>query len=84
MPLFPQPLEADKCFEKIPHSALSLQLAAYYYAVQVAARIQPTKAAKESAIYGVAPPSLIQKVLKHSEGRRRRAGRTRRGRCWGD
>ncbi|XP_041464544.1 neuroblastoma-amplified sequence-like [Lytechinus variegatus] len=61
----PNPLDADQCFEKIPHSALSLQLAAYYFALQATTRLQPIKQARKSPpIYETIPPQLIQKVLK--------------------
>ncbi|KAK7811902.1 hypothetical protein U0070_001955, partial [Myodes glareolus] len=34
-------LDANRCFEKQAHSALSLQLAAYYYSLQIYARLAP-------------------------------------------
>eukprot|EP00057_Strongylocentrotus_purpuratus_P023613 XP_011678087.1 PREDICTED: neuroblastoma-amplified sequence [Strongylocentrotus purpuratus] len=61
----PNPLDADQCFEKIPHSALSLQLAAYYFALQATVRLQPIKKAQKGPpIYETAPPQLIEMVLK--------------------
>ncbi|RLW12371.1 hypothetical protein DV515_00000696 [Chloebia gouldiae] len=37
----PQVVDANKCFEKQLHSALSLQLASYYYSLQIYARLAP-------------------------------------------
>ncbi|KAL0620506.1 Neuroblastoma-amplified sequence [Plecturocebus cupreus] len=37
----PQVLDANRCFEKQSHSAISLQLAAYYYSLQIYARLAP-------------------------------------------
>ncbi|EMP42356.1 Neuroblastoma-amplified sequence [Chelonia mydas] len=37
----PQVVDANKCFEKQSHSALSLQLASYYYSLQIYAHLAP-------------------------------------------
>ncbi|XP_072167418.1 NBAS subunit of NRZ tethering complex-like [Diadema setosum] len=70
----PNPLDADQCFERIPRSALSLQLAAYFYASQVAVRLQPSKVPDSSSpVYGASPPRLVQQVLKQA-GTKKAAG----------
>ncbi|XP_048858218.1 NBAS subunit of NRZ tethering complex isoform X2 [Brienomyrus brachyistius] len=61
----PQVLDANKCFEKLPPSALSLQLAAYYYALQIYSRLAPCFKDKCHALYRVDPRELIQLVTKH-------------------
>ncbi|XP_072559088.1 NBAS subunit of NRZ tethering complex isoform X2 [Paramormyrops kingsleyae] len=61
----PQVLDANKCFEKLPPSALSLQLAAYYYALQIYSRLAPCFKDKCHALYRADPRMLIQLVTKH-------------------
>ncbi|KAJ8270630.1 hypothetical protein GJAV_G00117350 [Gymnothorax javanicus] len=61
----PQVLDANKCFEKQSHSALSLQLAAYYYALQIYARLAPCLKDKCHPLYRADPKELIQLVTKH-------------------
>ena len=46
-------LDANKCFEKQAHSGLSLQLAAYYYALQIYTRLAPCFKDKTNALYQV-------------------------------
>lgn len=48
-----QVLDANKCFEKRCHSALSLQLAAYYYSLQIYALLRPCFKNKNHALYKV-------------------------------
>lgn len=48
-----QVLDANKCFEKRCHSALSLQLAAYYYSLQIYALLRPCFKNKNHALYQV-------------------------------
>lgn len=50
-----QVLDANKCFEKQPHSALSLQLAAYYYSLQIYTRLTPCFRDKCHPLYRVSP-----------------------------
>ncbi|KAJ8397645.1 hypothetical protein AAFF_G00436440, partial [Aldrovandia affinis] len=61
----PQVLDANKCFEKQSHSALSLQLAAYYYALQIYARLAPCFKDKCHTLYRADPKDLIKLVTKH-------------------
>lgn len=48
-----QVLDANKCFEKRCHSALSLQLAAYYYSLQIYSLLRPCFKNKNHALYQV-------------------------------
>lgn len=61
----PQVLDANSCFEKQPPSALSLQLAAYYYSLQIYSRLAPCFKDKCSALYRADPKELIHLVTKH-------------------
>ncbi|XP_062857972.1 NBAS subunit of NRZ tethering complex [Trichomycterus rosablanca] len=61
----PQVLDANSCFEKQPPSALSLQLAAYYYSLQIYSRLVPCFKNKCSPLYRADPKELIRLVTKH-------------------
>ncbi|XP_066532404.1 NBAS subunit of NRZ tethering complex [Hoplias malabaricus] len=61
----PQVLDANSCFEKQPPSALSLQLAAYYYSLQIYSRLAPCFKDKCSVLYRADPRELICLVTKH-------------------
>ncbi|XP_068136383.1 NBAS subunit of NRZ tethering complex isoform X2 [Hyperolius riggenbachi] len=61
----PQVLDANKCFEKQSHSALSLQLAAYYYSLQIYAHLAPCFKDKCHPLYRVDPNVLIKMVTKY-------------------
>ncbi|MBN3294406.1 NBAS protein, partial [Polypterus senegalus] len=61
----PQVMDANKCFEKQAHSALSLQLAAYYYALQIYAHLAPCFKDKCHVLYKADPKELINLVTKH-------------------
>ncbi|XP_010131612.1 PREDICTED: neuroblastoma-amplified sequence-like, partial [Buceros rhinoceros silvestris] len=61
----PQVVDANKCFEKQLHSALSLQLASYYYSLQIYARLAPCFKDKCHPLYRADPKELIQVVTKH-------------------
>uniref|UniRef100_A0A672QJL0 Neuroblastoma-amplified sequence n=1 Tax=Sinocyclocheilus grahami TaxID=75366 RepID=A0A672QJL0_SINGR len=61
----PQVLDANTCFEKQPPSALSLQLAAYYYSLQIYSRLAPCFKDKCSPLYRADPRELIRLVTKH-------------------
>nr|XP_060503222.1 NBAS subunit of NRZ tethering complex [Panthera onca] len=61
----PQVLDANKCFEKQAHSALSLQLAAYYYSLQIYARLAPCFRDKCHPLYRADPKELIKMVTRH-------------------
>uniref|UniRef100_A0ACB8GDS8 Uncharacterized protein n=1 Tax=Sphaerodactylus townsendi TaxID=933632 RepID=A0ACB8GDS8_9SAUR len=49
----PQVVDANKCFEKQPPSALSLQLASYYYSLQIYAHLAPCFKDKCHPLYRV-------------------------------
>lgn len=51
--LYTQVLDANKCFEKQRHSALSLQLAAYYYSLQIYSLLTPCFKNKNHTLYQV-------------------------------
>ncbi|XP_073708858.1 NBAS subunit of NRZ tethering complex [Garra rufa] len=61
----PQVLDANTCFEKQPPSALSLQLAAYYFSLQIYSRLAPCFKDKCSPLYRADPRVLIRLVTKH-------------------
>ncbi|KAF6321497.1 NBAS subunit of NRZ tethering complex [Rhinolophus ferrumequinum] len=61
----PQVLDANKCFEKQPHSALCLQLAAYYYSLQIYARLAPCFRDRCHPLYRADPKELIRMVSRH-------------------
>lgn len=50
---FLQVLDANRCFERQCHSALSLQLAAYYYSLQIYSRLTPCFQNKNHTLYQV-------------------------------
>ncbi|KAM3861566.1 NBAS subunit of NRZ tethering complex [Diretmus argenteus] len=61
----PQVLDANRCFEKQSHSALSLQLAAYYYSLQIYSRLTPCFKDKTHTLYQADPKELIRLVTQH-------------------
>ncbi|XP_075057514.1 NBAS subunit of NRZ tethering complex isoform X2 [Mixophyes fleayi] len=61
----PQVLDANKCFEKQSHSALSLQLAAYYYSLQIYAHLAPCFKDKCHPLYRADPNMLIKMVTNY-------------------
>ncbi|XP_034017552.1 neuroblastoma-amplified sequence isoform X2 [Thalassophryne amazonica] len=61
----PQVLDANRCFEKQCHSALSLQLAAYYYSLQIHTRLKPCFKDKNHILYQADPKELIRLVTQH-------------------
>ncbi|XP_014586788.2 NBAS subunit of NRZ tethering complex [Equus caballus] len=61
----PQVLDANKCFEKQSHSALSLQLATYYYSLQIYARLAPCFRDQCHPLYRADPKELIKMVTRH-------------------
>ncbi|NWX96029.1 NBAS protein, partial [Nothoprocta ornata] len=61
----PQVVDANKCFEKQLPSALSLQLASYYYSLQIYARLAPCFKDKCHPLYRADPKELIKMVTKH-------------------
>ncbi|XP_028997310.1 NBAS subunit of NRZ tethering complex isoform X2 [Betta splendens] len=65
----PQVLDANQCFEKQCHSALSLQLAAYYYSLQIYSRLIPCFKDKNHTLYQADPKELIRSVTQHVSAR---------------
>ncbi|XP_031726223.1 NBAS subunit of NRZ tethering complex isoform X2 [Anarrhichthys ocellatus] len=61
----PQVLDANRCFEKQCRSALSLQLAAYYYSLQIYSLLIPCFKDKNHALYQADPKELIRLVTQH-------------------
>ncbi|XP_034143835.1 neuroblastoma-amplified sequence isoform X2 [Esox lucius] len=61
----PQVLDANRCFEKQSHSALSLQLAAFYYSLQIYTRLAPCFKDRTHPLYRVDPKELIRLVTQH-------------------
>ncbi|KAM4772461.1 NBAS subunit of NRZ tethering complex [Rhinophrynus dorsalis] len=61
----PQVVDANKFFEKQSHSALSLQLAAYYYSLQIYAHLAPCFKDKCHPLYRADPKDLIKLVTKY-------------------
>ncbi|KAM3855647.1 NBAS subunit of NRZ tethering complex isoform 2-T2 [Vipera latastei] len=61
----PQVVDANKCFEKQSPSALSLQLASYYYSLQIYAHLAPCFKDECHPLYRADPKDLIQMVTKH-------------------
>ncbi|XP_046872419.1 neuroblastoma-amplified sequence isoform X2 [Hypomesus transpacificus] len=65
----PQVLDANRCFEKQSHSALSLQLAAYYYCLQIYTHLAPCFKDKSHTLYRADPKELIRLVTQHVSAR---------------
>ncbi|XP_063079339.1 NBAS subunit of NRZ tethering complex [Engraulis encrasicolus] len=61
----PQVLDANRCFEKQPASVLSLQLAAYYYSLQIYSRLAPCFKNTQHPLYRADPKELIRLVSQH-------------------
>uniref|UniRef100_A0A8K9X841 NBAS subunit of NRZ tethering complex n=1 Tax=Oncorhynchus mykiss TaxID=8022 RepID=A0A8K9X841_ONCMY len=61
----PQVLDANRCFEMQSHSALSLQLAAYYYSLQIYNHLVPCLKANTHTLYRADPKELIRLVTQH-------------------
>ncbi|XP_063099499.1 NBAS subunit of NRZ tethering complex-like [Cavia porcellus] len=61
----PQVLDANRYFEKQAHSALSLQLAVYYYSLQIYAHLVPGFSDKCHPLYRADPKEVIGMVTRH-------------------
>ncbi|EHB07797.1 Neuroblastoma-amplified sequence, partial [Heterocephalus glaber] len=61
----PQVLDANRCFEKQSHSALSLQLAVYYYSLQIYARLAPCSRDNCHPVYRAHPKEVIRMVTSY-------------------
>ena len=58
-----QPLDADVVFKKLPRTAISLQLATYYYALQLGMRLNPASEDHQGALYTHDPSDVIAAML---------------------
>ncbi|KAL3866901.1 hypothetical protein ACJMK2_044151 [Sinanodonta woodiana] len=58
-----QPSEAEKCFDGFPSTNISLQLAMYYYALQIFAAIKPCTTTEFYNLYTHPPTRVIQRVV---------------------
>lgn len=65
-----QVLDANECFEKRCHSALSLQLAAYYYSLQIYSLLSPCFKNKNHALYQVCAKHISRLRLSLRKGSR--------------
>ena len=61
-PIF-QPTEADRCFEDHPKTDISLQLAIYYYALQIYSSVRPCNDPDLHPLYSHPPIKVMQKVV---------------------
>ncbi|XP_033634879.1 neuroblastoma-amplified sequence-like [Asterias rubens] len=64
----PNPLDAEQCFEKLPRTALTLQLAAYYYALQLNSSTNTTTVMTPDLRYQQSPSKLIGQVVSQVTG----------------
>lgn len=64
----PQPLAAEEFFEKMPRSEVTLEMAAYVYALQICAWIDREDSEALAAIYKTPRASLIKRVKGHLDG----------------
>ena len=67
--LFSQSTNAYECFEKLPNSALTLQLASYYYALQVYSLLSPQAEDAQASLYLHAPEHVVDHVINGIRGR---------------
>ena len=62
--LFSQSTNAYECFEKLPNSVLTLQLASYYYALQVYNLLSPHIDDTQASLYLHPPAHVVEHVIK--------------------
>ena len=58
-----QPTDADRCFEEHPKTDISLQLAIYYYALQIYSSVKPCSRPDIYSLYTHPPIKVMQKVV---------------------
>lgn len=58
-----QALEAEKCFESFPNTYITLQLAVYYYSLQIYTSVKPVIEDEPCTLYKHDPLKVIQKVI---------------------
>jgi len=67
--VFRQPLDAEQCFTKLPSTDITLQMAVYYYSLQIASSLHWSTADNEdhclAGIYRTSPASLCTAVVTH-------------------
>ncbi|XP_041364061.1 neuroblastoma-amplified sequence-like isoform X2 [Gigantopelta aegis] len=61
----PQSTEAEKCFEEFPSTDISLQLALYYYALQIYSSLKPSSRPAPYVLYTQPPAKIIKRVVDH-------------------
>ncbi|XP_022105886.1 neuroblastoma-amplified sequence-like [Acanthaster planci] len=64
----PNPLDAEHCFEQLPRTAMTLQLAAYYYALQIHHSAHPSQVTTLDPAYRLTPSKLIDQVVSQVTG----------------
>jgi hypothetical protein len=64
-----QSTNAYECFEKLPNSALTLQLASYYYALQVHNLLSPQVQDTQASLYLHPPEHVVDHVINSIRGR---------------
>jgi len=63
-----QPLDAEQCFTKLPSTDTALQIAVYYYSLQLASRLHCSTDDEDtslSSIYRTSPASLSAAVVTY-------------------
>ena len=58
-----QPTDADRCFEDHPKTDISLQLAIYYYALQIYSSVRPCSGPDLHPLYTHPPVKVMHKVV---------------------
>ncbi|XP_046551537.1 LOW QUALITY PROTEIN: neuroblastoma-amplified sequence-like [Haliotis rubra] len=61
--------DAEKCFEEFPSTDVSIQLALYYYALQIYTSLKPSTKPLPFALYRQDPTKVIRKVINHVTNR---------------
>ena len=64
MSVYFQPLDAEQCFKKRPTTAMSLQLAMYYYALQIYRSLPVESVPHPDPAYLHSPTDIIKRALK--------------------
>ena len=58
-------LAAEDFLEDVPYTAVTLQLALYYYSLQIYIAVNPTWGSEPSVLYTKSPTKVMEKVLHH-------------------
>lgn len=59
-----QPLDGESVFSKLPRTAISLQIACYYYSLQIAARLSSTVTPEPASLYRCDPDKVIKHIVE--------------------